>query len=32
MVRKMNAVMDDMERLLDLKESQGRLVSPQSAR
>jgi hypothetical protein len=28
----MNAVMDDMERLLNLKESQGRLVIPQSAR
>ena len=31
MVRKMNAIMDEMERLLDQKESQGQGVSPQSA-
>lgn len=31
MVRKMNSVMDEMERLLDLKESQARGVTQQSA-
>jgi oligoendopeptidase F len=31
MVRKMNAVMDEMERLLDMKESMSRVATPRSA-